>query len=91
MACDFQVFLNAGEHDHATEATVAALDLVEEIEDILSIYRSHSSASQLNQLGARQPVMVHPTLYQLLQQSKELWKATNGAFDIIPRYSPRIA
>lgn len=82
MACDFQVFLNAGEHDHATEATVEALDLVEEIEDILSIYRSHSSASQLNQLGARQPVMVHPTLYQLLQQSKELWKATNGAFDI---------
>ena len=88
MACDFQVFLNAGEHDNATEATVEALDLVEEIEDILSIYRSHSSASQLNQLGARQPVMVHPTLYQLLQQSKELWKATNGASTLPPLHFP---
>ena len=36
MACDFQVFLNAGEHQHATETSVEALDLIEEIEDIIS-------------------------------------------------------
>ncbi|MEC9096469.1 MAG: FAD:protein FMN transferase [Planctomycetota bacterium] len=82
MACDFQVFLNAGEHQHATEASVEALDLIEEIEDILSIYRQHTSASQLNQLGGTQAVRVHPILLELLKQATELWQRTDGAFDI---------
>jgi len=82
MACNFQIFLNAGEHELATETAVEALDIVEEIEDILSIYRIHTSAAQLNQLGKDQAVHVDPILLQLLKQSKELWQQTNGAFDI---------
>ncbi len=82
MACEFQIFLNAGEHDHATEASVEALDLVEEVEDILSIYRHHTSASQLNQLGSSQAVQVHPILLKILKQAKQLWQQTEGAFDI---------
>ena len=82
MACNFQVFLNAGEHELATEAAVEALDIVEEIEDILSVYRIHTSAAQLNQLGKSQAVHIDPILLQLLRQSKELWQKTNGAFDI---------
>ena len=82
MACNFQIFLNAGEHELATEAAVEALDIVEEIEDILSIYRIHTSAAQLNQLGKAQAVHVDAILLQLIKQSKELWRRTNGAFDI---------
>ena len=82
MACDFQIFLNAGEDEHATEAAVEALDIVEEVEDILSVYRSHSSASQLNQLGSQRAIPVHPVLLQLLKQAKQLWESTEGAFDV---------
>ncbi len=82
MACDFQIFLNAGEDDRATETAVEALDIVEEIEEILSVYRQHTSASELNRLGSIQPVQVHPLLFSILRQSKQLWESTDGAFDI---------
>ena len=82
MACDFQIFLNAGEQQNATEAAVEALDGVEEVENILSIHRSHTSASKLNQDGGTKAVQVDPVLLEILKQAKQLWRQTDGAFDI---------
>ena len=52
MACTFEVFLNAGQYPHGTEAALAALDLVDRLEDQLSVYREDSEISQLNRTAA---------------------------------------
>jgi thiamine biosynthesis lipoprotein len=82
MACEFQVFLNAGQHTRATEAALEALDLVDTLEDQLTIYRDHSEVSQLNRTAASKPVVVERGLFDLLQQSVRLYEDTAGAFDI---------
>ncbi|MDG2384039.1 MAG: FAD:protein FMN transferase [Pirellulaceae bacterium] len=82
MACEFDVYLNAGEHEAATEYAIEALDLIEEIEDQLSVYRHRSEVSRLNLVAATRPVSVDRRLYQLLKSAIQLHKETKGAFDI---------
>ena len=82
MACQFAVFLNAGENQAATEQAVTALDLVSQLEDQLSVYRHRSEVSRLNASAATAPLRVESRLFRLLQQSVQLHAATDGAFDI---------
>lgn len=82
MACEFDVFLNAGEHEAATEHAIEALDLVDSIEDQLSVYRHRSEVSRLNQVAAMRAVPVDARLRQLLADSLELHRDTRGAFDV---------
>ena len=82
MACEFVVHLNAGQHPDAVETAVAALDLVEQLEAQLTVYRDDSEVALLNARAARESVIVEEGLYHLLQRAKELYAATQGAFDI---------
>jgi len=82
MGCDFQVTFDAHAHPTGPESAMAALDIVEQLEAELSVYRDLSQVSQLNQLAAQQPVAVDPCLFELLQHCHQLWKQTDGAFDI---------
>jgi len=82
MACQFQVFINAGQHEGATEAAIEALDLVDLLEAQLTVYRDDSEVSLLNQLAGSNPQRVEPRLFALLQQSVDLFRETDGAFDI---------
>ena len=82
MACQFDVFLNAGQNPAGTESALAALDLVEALEDQMTVYREHSEISRLNRTAADRPVIVERRLLSLLQQALELHRATEGAFDI---------
>jgi FAD:protein FMN transferase len=82
MACDFEVLLNAGEQDEATESALAALDLVEFLEAQLTVYRDTSEVSRLNQRAAIEPVKVERQLFKLLQEAARLHQLTRGAFDI---------
>ena len=82
MACDFQVTLDAEFHPAGPETAMAALDIVDQLEAELSVYRESSQVSQLNQQAAQGPMTVDSTLFQLLEQCLELWKQTDGAFDI---------
>ena len=82
MACEFQVLLNAEQDASATEAALAALDLLEPLEDQLTVFRAHSEISQLNRTAAQQWVVVESRLFQLLQQAVDLYQSTGGAFDI---------
>lgn len=82
MACEFHVYLNAGQHRASTDHAVAALDLVDRLEDQLSVYREHSELSRINRTAARYPVLVETRLFQLLQQALDLHQQTQGAFDI---------
>lgn len=82
MACQFQAFFNAGQYEQAEEAAIEALDLVERIEAQLTIYRSESELSQLNQQAGEDLVEVQQNLYDLIEQSLDLNEQTDGAFDI---------
>lgn len=82
MACDFQIYLNAGEKDDAAEHAVEALRILEPLEQQLSVYRATSEISRINQRAAEEPVVVEPRLYALLQHALQLGRLTDGAFDI---------
>lgn len=82
MACEFQVLLNAGQHDDATEAALEALDLVEDLEEQLSWFRETSELTKMNQRAADEAVAVEPRFFALLQDAVALSKETDAAFDI---------
>ena len=82
MACQFAVFLNAAKHAHSAEAAVAALDLVEELEDQMSVYRDHSEICRINRSATAKPVLVERHLFRLLEHAVQLWRETEGAFDM---------
>jgi thiamine biosynthesis lipoprotein len=82
MACDFEVFFNAGEYRNAGGTALEVFDLVEQLEDQLTVYREHSEVSRLNRRAADEAVVVEPRLFRLLKLAVEIHDATEGAFDI---------
>lgn len=82
MACQFQLFMNAGQNAEATRHGLAALDLIDQLEDQLSIYRDESDVSVMNRLAAEVPFRVEAGLFDLLRQGKRIHEATSGAFDV---------
>lgn len=82
MACQFELFLNAGQYAHGMEAGVAALDLVEAIEAQLTVFRESSDVSDLNRRAGREPVAIAAPLFELLSLCERLHRATHGAFDV---------
>lgn len=81
MACQFEVLLPAGEAP-ASEAAVAALDLVEALERQLTVYRDDSEIAQLNRTAHEAPREVEPKLFELLAFAEQLHQETEGAFDL---------
>ena len=82
MACEFQVFLNAGQHAGGEEAAVAALDVVDRLEAQLSVYRDDSEVTRLNRTAHDEAVEIEPRLFALLAQAMDIYTQTGGAFDI---------
>jgi FAD:protein FMN transferase len=82
MACQFAVYLNAGQYEQGAEAALAALDLVEQLEGQLSVYRETSEVSQINRTAATREVALEPRLWQLLAMAVRIANETGGAFDI---------
>jgi len=82
MACEFEVLLNAGQYTIATEAALAALDLVDQLELQLSVFRDDSEVSQINRTAHLEPVNVEPRLFDLLELAAQIHYDTGGAYDI---------
>ncbi len=82
MACDFQVYLNAGENPQAAEHAVETLAMLDTLEAAMTVFQPTSTISRINQKAAEGPVQVEPWLYELLCQAAELARTTGGAFDI---------
>jgi thiamine biosynthesis lipoprotein len=82
MACEFQLFFNAGQYDGVHEAALRALDCIDAVEAQLSAYRATSELMYVNQHAASRPVAIEPQFFALLEQCVELYRATGGAFDI---------
>jgi thiamine biosynthesis lipoprotein len=82
MACQFEIFLNAGQYSRGTEAALQALDLVEQLEDQMTVFRDHSEISELNRTAASQAVEIEPRLFALLEHAVRIYRETNGAYDV---------
>ncbi|MFH1924383.1 MAG: FAD:protein FMN transferase, partial [Planctomycetota bacterium] len=82
MATEFEVVLNAGQHEGGTEASLEALDLVEALEDQMSVFRATSEISRLNRSCADGSVKVEPRLCGLLELALKLHAETGGVLDI---------
>src|SRR6476659_5230139 len=81
MACLFEVVFDAIRSD-ATDAAVAALELVAALEDQLTVYRDTSEIANINRRAFDEAVPVESGLFGLLQRAAALSKAMDGAFDI---------
>lgn len=82
MACEFAIQYHAVDGPAATDAAIAALDLIDQLEAQLTIYRETSEILELNRAAAYRPAEVEPQLFALLEFCAWLHGATQGAFDI---------
>lgn len=82
MACDFDIFMNAGQHAGGTEAALAALDLVDQLEAQMTVYRETSEVIEINRHALLHAVPVERQLFQLLCLAATIHRETHGAFDI---------
>ncbi|HEX7379164.1 MAG TPA: FAD:protein FMN transferase [Pirellulales bacterium] len=82
MACQFEVFFNAGQYTDAAERAIEALDLIDGLEDQMTVYRDTSEISRVNRFAADRPVEIEPRLFGLLSRAADLYRETAGAFDI---------
>ena len=82
MACEFEVI--AAGQDRAALADIAnlALDEVVKLDERLNCFRPTSEVSYLNAEAARRPVIVGPDLFDILRAAKDVWRETEGAFDV---------
>lgn len=82
MACDFELYFNAGQFQGATVTALEVFDLLEELEQQMTVYRNDSEVSFLNNHAAQQPQVVEEQLFGVLQTAQQLFAETGGAFDI---------
>lgn len=82
MATRFELVLH-GEHPASLRAAgEEALDEIDRLARQMSLYDPASEISRINALAGRGPVRVEPTLFRLLLQARELWRESDGTFDI---------
>ena len=82
MACQFSVYLNAGQYESGAEVAIEALDLIERLEEQLSVYRDTSEITQINRRAAQEHVPLESRLAGLLATAVRVSAETGGAFDI---------
>ena len=81
MACRFEVTMPRSE---AAGVSVAnhALDLTGRLEQQLTVFRETSEVSYINRNAAFQPIRADQSLWDLVNRCRELYRETDGAFDI---------
>jgi thiamine biosynthesis lipoprotein len=82
MACQFQLFVNAGQYADALPVALQALDLVDALEEQLTVYRDTSEVMEINRRAFNEPVLVERRLCELLAQALRLHHQTDAAYDI---------
>ncbi|MFI5078435.1 MAG: FAD:protein FMN transferase, partial [Vicinamibacteria bacterium] len=81
MACRFEVLLSGEDRRHTATAH-DALREADRLESAWSIYRDDSAIAVVNRDAADAPVPVDAELFALLARAEDLWRRTDGAFDI---------
>lgn len=81
MACRFEVTLPVWDGAGVLVAR-DALNEVDELEEQLTIFRDSSEVSRINRTAASGAVQVEQSLFALLLLCQQLYRETEGAFDI---------
>ena len=81
MACRFEVTLPIWDQAGVLVAR-HALDEVDRLEQQLTIFRESSEVSFINRNAAAESVSIEASLFALLLSCEELYRETEGAFDI---------
>lgn len=82
MATEFEIYLNRRSDYEDIEAALEALELLDSLENMMSVYREQSDLSVLNRTAQLEPQVVDVALYEVLQRGQQIYRATNGAFDM---------
>src|SRR5438046_4142773 len=82
MGTGFRIVLFAADEASAKKAVKAAFPRIAELNAIMSDYQPTSELMKLCEKAGGPPVKVSPELFEILKQSEEVAKATDGAFDI---------
>ncbi|MEP6734007.1 MAG: FAD:protein FMN transferase [Chryseolinea sp.] len=80
MGCDFEFVI--AEESATDEALEHAIAEVRRIEKLLTEFSECSETSLINTHAGIRPIQVSDEMYSLIKRCKEIWKFTQGAFDI---------
>lgn len=81
MGTRFTIVCHAEDSTWAERQAAVAFEVAEEINRVASDYRADSELARLSSVPAGSPVILSPLLFGLLEHSRALAEATNGAFD----------
>ena len=81
MACRFEIALAAADRAHV-DAAGEALDEAQRVERLLDPLRDSSDIARINRTSGREPSVVSPEVFALLQACATLSADTGGAFDV---------
>jgi len=82
MATIFEIFIFHEDGRYAEQAAWAAFDVLCRLEAELSRFIDNSDISRINRSAVNQPVIVGLDTFESLKICRDLYKQTNGAFDI---------
>jgi thiamine biosynthesis lipoprotein len=81
MATQFEIALPFRTTDALILAELA-LDEVDRQEGLLTAYRETSEISRINRQASKDPIQIDASVFQLLALAGQLYRSTEGAFDI---------
>jgi len=82
MGTRFKIIVYARDEDAAKSAIKAAFQRIAGLDGIMSDYRSTSELMRLCQKAGGDPVPVSDDLFRVLEQSQEIARLSDGAFDV---------
>lgn len=82
MATTFEILIHHGDATYAQQAAWEAFRLLDQLEQELSRFIDNSDISRINNLPARQPLLLGLAAFDCLDQCAKLSAETGGAFDI---------
>ncbi|AQT69268.1 Thiamine biosynthesis lipoprotein ApbE precursor [Anaerohalosphaera lusitana] len=82
MATIFHVFIVHEDREYAGQAAWEAFDVLDDLEQHFSRFIANSDISQINRLGEGESVVVSLPTFECLQQAKDMYERTFGAFDV---------
>jgi len=82
MATRFEIAMHGGDPVSLRAAAEEAFDEIQRVESMLSWRKPTSPMALINARASHEPVRVNPEMFALLERCRDLWKQTNGAFDI---------
>ena len=81
MGTRFTIVCHAEDAERAGKAAAAAFEVAEAVNRVASDYRTDSELASLATLPAGHSAVLSPLLFSLLEHSRVMAEATNGAFD----------